>query len=251
MRDIILQKLQELENAQSISILYACESGSRAWGFASPDSDYDVRFIYARKKNDYLSIANSRDVIELPVNEVLDISGWDIRKALQLFLKSNAPLYEWLQSPIIYKGSEIFRVELQSLMQKYFSLRAGGNHYLSMAINTVEQELQGNQRKLKKYFYALRPMLACKWIIEKQEVPPMEFEILRTLITDLTVQEGIDRLLSIKIASDEKALTESVPVIDNWISESLFFCKGQVPQLSSEKFRTEELDIIFRKYIQQ
>jgi uncharacterized protein len=251
MKDTILQKLKELELQQGIRILYACESGSRSWGFASPDSDYDVRFIYTRKTEDYLSIAKVRDVVELPVNEELDISGWDIRKALQLFLKSNAPLYEWLQSPIIYQQNEMFRMELQSMMKKYFSLRAGGNHYLSMAINTVEQELQENQRKLKKYFYALRPLLACNWIIEKQEVPPMEFGILRTLITDLSVQKEIDGLLDLKIASDEKTLTEPIPAIDSWISESMLLCKEKVPELSSEKFTTEELDLIFRKYIQQ
>ena len=251
MKEIILQKLKELAIAQNISILYACESGSRAWGFASPDSDYDVRFIYTRKAEAYLSITNVRDVVELPVNEVLDISGWDIRKALQLFLKSNAPLYEWLQSPIVYQENAMFRIELQSLMKKYFSLRAGGNHYLSMAYNTVEQELQGNQRKLKKYFYALRPLLACNWIIEKQEVPPMEFGILRTLITDLSLQAEIDRLLGLKISSDEQALTEPIPIIDSWISERMLFCQKMVPQLSSEKFTAEELDVIFRKYVQQ
>lgn len=251
MKETILQKLKELAIAQNISILYACESGSRAWGFASPDSDFDVRFIYTRKEEAYLSITNVRDVVELPVNEVLDISGWDIRKALQLFLKSNAPLYEWLQSPIVYQENEMFRIELQSLMKKYFSLRAGGNHYLSMAYNTVEQELQGNQRKLKKYFYALRPLLACKWIIEKQEVPPMEFGILRTLITDLSLQAEIDRLLGLKITFDEKALTEPIPILDSWISERMLFCQKMVPQLSSEKFSAEELDVIFRKYVQQ
>lgn len=249
MKNTILQKLKQVELEEGVRILYACESGSRAWGFASPASDYDVRFIYARKTEDYLSIANIRDVIELPVNEVLDISGWDIRKTLQLFLKSNAPLYEWLQSPIFYQGDERFKTELQNLMQKYFSLRAGGNHYLSMAINTVEQELQGNQRKLKKYFYALRPMLACKWITEKHEVPPMEFGKLRALITDLSVQKEIDKLLELKEVSDEKALIGPASIIDNWISETLFLCKEQVPLLSSKRFTTEELDIIFRKYV--
>src|SRR5450755_2879949 len=94
MLETIKQKLYELETNQNIRILYACESGSRAWGFPSPDSDFDVRFIYARTTNDYLSIHEIKDVIDLPVNEVLDIGGWDIKKALKLFLKSNAPLYE-------------------------------------------------------------------------------------------------------------------------------------------------------------
>ncbi len=121
----IKKTLKQVEIANDITILYACESGSRAWGFASPDSDYDVRFIYVRPLKNYLSIRDRRDIIEVPVNEILDISGWDIRKALQLFLKSNAPLYEWLQSPVIYKNDSSFLLELSSIMPEYFSLRAG------------------------------------------------------------------------------------------------------------------------------
>ncbi|HEY2582378.1 MAG TPA: nucleotidyltransferase domain-containing protein, partial [Mucilaginibacter sp.] len=136
------EKLDELEKDNHIRILYACESGSRAWGFPSPDSDFDVRFIYARTKNDYLGIHETKDVIDLPVNDVLDIGGWDIKKALKLFLKSNGPLYEWLQSPIIYKDDSGFTDELRKLMPRYFSSRACGNHYLSMALNTVNNDLQ-------------------------------------------------------------------------------------------------------------
>jgi predicted nucleotidyltransferase len=101
MVDIIKEKLAKLERIHHIRVLYACESGSRAWGFPSPDSDCDVRFIYARSQKDYLSINEAKDVLDLPVNELLDIGGWDIKKALKLFLKSNGPLYEWLQSPVI------------------------------------------------------------------------------------------------------------------------------------------------------
>lgn len=108
MVDVIKNKLDLIQRENNITILYACESGSRAWGFASTDSDYDVRFIYARQTNDYLSITSKKDVMEYPISEVLDISGWDLRKALQLFLKSNVPLYEWLQSPIVYKKKLAF-----------------------------------------------------------------------------------------------------------------------------------------------
>lgn len=124
MNDIIIEKLLTIEQEKNVRMLYACESGSRAWGFASPDSDYDVRFIYAQPADNYLSIEERKDVIELPVNEVLDISGWDIRKVLQLFLKSNPPLYEWLQSPIVYKEQGNFRSELLQLAGTYFSGRA-------------------------------------------------------------------------------------------------------------------------------
>lgn len=120
MREIIIDKLKGIEQNNNVKILYACESGSRAWGFASPDSDYDVRFIYIHNPDYYLSIDNADDVIELPVNEVLDISGWDIRKALKLFRKSNPPLMEWLQSPIVYACNEEFYAQMTALAPQYY-----------------------------------------------------------------------------------------------------------------------------------
>jgi len=147
MLETIKEELRKLEVDNNISILYACESGSRAWGFPSPDSDFDVRFIYGRSISDYLSITEIKDVIDLPVNDVLDIGGWDVKKALKLFLKSNAPLYEWLRSPVIYKDNVDFGEELQALMPKYFCLRSAGNHYFSMACNTVRDDLSGDEAK--------------------------------------------------------------------------------------------------------
>src|ERR1700761_3522589 len=191
MKETILQKLLELEQAENIKILYACESGSRAWGFSSPDSDFDVRFISTRDTGHYLSIADTTDVVGLPVNDVLDIGGWDLKKALKLFLKSNAPLFEWLQSPIVYRQNDAFVAEMKNLMPAYFSPRTAANHYLSMAANTLRDDLQGGEVKLKRYFYALRRPLACLWIVEKQAVPPMEFEPLRALITDESIQSDI------------------------------------------------------------
>ncbi len=249
MLDTIKVKLFELERDQNITILYACESGSRAWGFASPDSDFDVRFIYARNVNSYLSITDLRDVVELPVNEILDIGGWDIRKALKLFLKSNGPLYEWLQSPIIYQDDSPFAAELRLLMPKYFSLRAGGNHYFSMALNTVTNDLQADKVKLKRYFYAIRPALACKWIVERQAVPPMEFSKLRALITDRSIQQSIDELLARKKISDEKALIEPVLVLNEWLADILSTCKDAINQMPVNHHSTDELNKIFRKYI--
>lgn len=250
MKEIILQKLAELEHSENIKILYACESGSRAWGFASPDSDFDVRFIYSRNANHYLSIAEMPDVVGLPVNEVLDISGWDLKKALKLFLKSNGPLYEWLQSPIVYSQDNAFVDEMRSLMKAYFSLRSGGNHYLSMANNTLRDDLLGDQVKLKRYFYALRPALACRWIVEKQTVPPMEFDQLRVLISDGEVQKSIDNLLEQKKTADEKAFIAPVTLLNEWLMNTLNLCKEQVPLLPSEKKDSNELNEVFRKYIQ-
>ncbi len=249
MKDIILQKLLELEQLHQIKILYACESGSRAWGFASPDSDFDVRFIYARPINDYLQIAAIPETLGLPVNEVLDIGGWDLKKTLQLFLKSNSPLYEWLQSPIVYLQNDVFAEEIKALMPEYFSLRASANHYLSMAYNTFTQDLQTEQVKLKRYFYALRPALACLWIVQRQTLPPMEFEPLRSLIADDVIQTSINNLMVKKQAADEKALTPPVAVLNDWIGATLTLCKEQSGALSSTKHTTQRLDAIFRKFI--
>lgn len=249
MNETIQQKLLELEQLHHIKILYACESGSRAWGFASPDSDFDVRFIYARRMHDYLRIANTPDTLGLPVNEVLDISGWDVKKALQLFLKSNSPLYEWLQSPIVYQQDDEFTGELKALMPKYFSCKASANHYLSMAHNTLTQDLQAEQVKLKRYFYALRPALACLWIIKKQSVPPMEFSPLRILVKDDTVQKAIDALMLRKQAADEKALIAPVEALNDWLTATLTYCKEHVSLLNSTRQTTDELDDLFKRAI--
>jgi len=249
MKDTIEQQLRDIEKEHHVEILYACESGSRAWGFASPDSDYDVRFIYVQPAHRYLSIREGRDFIELPVNQLLDINGWDIKKALQLFLKSNGPLYEWLQSPIVYKEEGGFARELSSLMPSYFSRRAGCHHYLSMARNAFENELQGERVKLKKYFYALRPALACRWIIERQAVPPMEFAILRTGVEGKDWQAAVDDLLARKQEADEKALTDAVPVLQDWLEQTLDHYKKKGDEIPALKNDTEELDRLFRKYI--
>jgi predicted nucleotidyltransferase len=134
MREVILEKLDTIEKENNVKILFAIESGSRAWGFASPDSDYDVRFVYAHSEDFYLSIHDRRDVIELPVNEILDIAGWDIRKALRFIGKTNAVIYEWYQSPIIYRKATSFMDDLSLLGNDYFSPRSAMHHYLSMTI---------------------------------------------------------------------------------------------------------------------
>jgi len=250
MQEIILEKLRNIEEEHGVKILYACESGSRAWGFASVDSDYDVRFIYVRPAADYLSIRDHKDIIELPVNEVLDVNGWDLKKALRLFLKSNAPLYEWLQSPVIYRQQTEFTFEMRHLMHGYFSKRAGCHHYLSMATNTFEYDLQGSEVKLKKYFYALRPALAGLWIIKENKTPPpMEFGQLRTIVEDAAWHGAVDELLKQKEVSDERAMISPVPVLQQWIEQTLKYCKEQADAIKPVTHDTVELDALFRKFI--
>jgi predicted nucleotidyltransferase len=248
MRDEILRRLAAIEREHGVRVLYAAESGSRAWGFASPDSDCDVRFVYVRPREDYLAVDEPRDVIELPVNALLDVSGWDLRKALALFRKSNAPLYEWLQSPIVYRRDEGFFAEWSAMMADYFSPRAGCHHYLSMARNAFEQSLQGDTVRLKKYFYALRPLLAAGWILEKRGVPPMELAPLRAPIRDEAVQRAIDGLLERKRVSDEKAVIEPVPALQAFIGEGLARYRAASEGLEPRVGEAEPLNRLFRRY---
>lgn len=171
MEGIIKEELKCIEEMHNVKILYACESGSRAWGFPSKDSDYDVRFIYINHPDWYLSIDDKRDVIELPINDLLDINGWDIRKALKLFRKSNPPLQEWLLSDIVYYQKYDFINNLRALSSEVFSPISCFYHYLNMARNNYREYLQGDQVKIKKYFYVLRPVLACKWIEQHNTMP--------------------------------------------------------------------------------
>lgn len=247
MKRIICEKLKTIERQFNVRILYACESGSRAWGFASQDSDYDVRFIYAHKMDDYLSIDEQRDVIELPINDMLDINGWELRKALRLFRRSNVALYEWLQSPIVYVQNEALVQDLKLLMSVYFSARAGIHHYLSMAKGVFKDELSGEKVRLKKYFYALRPVLAATWIAHVKSVPPMDFISLRKLMPK-PFESIINDLLVLKANADEKFVINKCSELNTFIDERIQGCECLVPEASqpTDYIRLNEL---FRKYI--
>ena len=151
MREKIQEQLRRIEEAENIKILLAVESGSRAWGFASPDSDYDVRFVYIRRPEDYLRLDAVRDVIELPIDDVLDINGWDLQKTLRLLHKSNPTLFEWFSSPIVYQITE-FADKFRELMMHYFSSKKTLYHYISMAEGNYREYLQGEIVRAKKYF---------------------------------------------------------------------------------------------------
>lgn len=156
MNILVPEKLAEIEETYHVKVLWAVESGSRAWGFASDDSDFDVRFIYKRKPEDYLKLNPDRDVIELPIDEIWDVSGWDLDKTLKLLNRSNPTLYEWMDSPIRYIESD-FKERLQPLLDLCFSQKKMLYHYLSTAKSNAAQYLGKESVIPKKYFYVLRP----------------------------------------------------------------------------------------------
>ena len=221
MREVILSKLEEIEKQYDVHILLAVESGSRAWGFESPDSDYDVRFIYVRKQSDDLKLEGIRDVIELPIDDTLDINGWDITKTLRLLYKSNPTLFEWFSSPIIYRKDAEFFSKFEPLLAEYFSTKNGLYNYLSMAKSNYREFLQGDVVKAKKYFYVLRPILACRWILDKAAPPPMRFTDLASAELPVDLQSEVDRLLNIKMNTPEIKMIPRVDAINKYLDESI------------------------------
>ena len=255
-RDYISRKLETLAGENRVNLLFGIESGSRAWGFPSADSDYDVRFVYRCTLDDYLSVADRRDVIETPTvhDEVLgvelDLNGWDLRKALQLALKSNAALLEWLNSPICYARDEELHGLLQCFANKAADLQALSYHYDRLARRAWEEVLAGStQVKLKRYCYALRSALALAWIGNNQTVPPMNIrQLLEGLSPSEQFREEIDRMIDIKLGSTEKYVADRNNTLDQFI-EATLAVKTQRPVVAVSSEFAEEADRLFRQIV--
>ncbi len=220
MKKIISEKLDEIERRENVKILHCVESGSRAWGFASPDSDYDVRFIYVRPKEYYLRLDKTRDVIEWQLDETLDINGWDLQKTLRLLHKSNPTVFEWNNSPIVYRTTSEW-AEVRKIIDKYFQQKSGLYHYLSTAKSNYREYLKTEEVRLKKYFYVIRPILACRWILDKKCPPPMLFSQLTEAELDSSVKPYVDRLLDIKMNSPEVATGKRIDEINEYLDRSI------------------------------
>jgi uncharacterized protein len=170
-------RLAGVETEHGVRIPWAIESGSRAWGFASPDSDYDCRFVYVRPAERYLTLWPVRDVIETPLDAVFDVNGWDLSKAIRLLVKGNATVVEWLQSPIVYSGDEDFRDRMLTLASRVIDPVLLQRHYLHVG---RQQWVGGETAPLKKVFYALRPAASLRWLRlhGAGELPPMDLPTL-------------------------------------------------------------------------
>lgn len=223
-KEIIETRLREIENHQEVKILYAVESGSRAWGFPSTDSDYDVRFIYVNRPQWYLAVdlERKRDVIEFAVDNDLDITGWDLRKALQLLYKSNPPLLEWFSSPIIYWTDTARISPLQELASHYFSPSVCMHHYRRIAQQEYKKYAESGKRQLKKYFYALRCVLAYNWVQQDLGLVPMPFtELVAKLVTPVQLQQQIKELVEVKRAYREMDSAPQMAVLEKYLEKEL------------------------------
>ena len=249
MREEISDYLQNLESQENVRVVYAVESGSRAWGFASPDSDFDIRYIYIRPAEWYLSVQKRRDVLEAMVDPELDFAGWDLQKTLVLLRKSNPSLIEWLASPIVYIEDTDFMADFRSLASQCVSLQACMKHYLSMASANWQSYFGAENVLLKKYLYVLRPIYACRWIERYQTTPPVAFD-------DLLVGAGepgevavaLAELLQLKLVTSELGARPHMVPLDKFIVSEL----ARIRELKVESPRPidyEVLDDFFRKWI--
>ena len=245
MNVLVPEKLAEIERDYGVTVLWTIESGSRAWGFESPDSDFDVRFIYKHKQDFYLSLNDHRDVIELPIDDTWDVSGWDLDKALKLLYKSNPTLFEWLQSPIVYQQDEGFIDRIRPLVSQYFSEKKMLHHYLNTARTQMNKYLSGDKVKPKKYFYALRPILACRWIEKYHSVPPILFDdLVKELLPD-EMKEHVSKLLEIKVKGPEGMEIEPIEPIQDFIIKNIQELDGYVQSVTEEKKDWKTLNQFF------
>jgi predicted nucleotidyltransferase len=223
-KDTILRTLSTIEQEHQVKVLYACESGSRAWGFASTDSDYDVRFLYLRPKDWYLSInlERKRDVIELPIEDSLDVNGWDLRKALRLFQKSNPPLLEWLGSPIVYLENGPVAQRMRELAPLCYSPIACMHHYYKMAKGNYRDYLQGDEVRMKKYVYVLRPVLGVLWLENDMGIVPTAFQdLVDGVVESGPLKDAIHRLVERKQAGKELDRGPRVAAISDFLDREL------------------------------
>jgi len=222
MKSEIVAQIQRIESTHDVTVLYACESGSRGWGFASPDSDYDVRFIYVHRLPWYLQVSHARDVIEMPINGDLDINGWELRKALGLMKTGNATLIEWLNSPVVYRADESFLAQIREAAQQTHQSERSFHHYIHMARGNYREYLRGETVRLKRYLYVLRPLLATLWVEQGRGVAPIRFsDLVDALVTDPVLRQSIDELLDHKRQARESQYGRPWPLINQFIDREL------------------------------
>jgi len=252
-KEEILERLKRTEEKEGVRILMAIESGSRAWGFASPNSDYDVRFIYSRDKDWYLSVdlEEKRDVIEYPIVDEIDLNGWDVRKALRLYWKSNPSFVEWIQSPMIYVNSGKFREESMKILPSIYSVEKGIYHYRSMAKTNYRGYLRKSMVPLKKYFYVLRPLFAIKWLEKYGSAAPIEFSRVLELVKDNELLDTIHELLEKKRISEEKMLAPAIPVLNKFIESELGRLEEMKLSKSDREMEITQLNELFHMVLSE
>ncbi|HEX6102778.1 MAG TPA: nucleotidyltransferase domain-containing protein [Alphaproteobacteria bacterium] len=244
-------RLATIEGSHGVRILLAVESGSRAWGFPSADSDYDVRFIFARSKESYLSFRRPREVLELPISELLDISGWDLRKAIELIMRSNATVGEWLTSPIIYQRDEPRCALISDFVRGQYSPRHYGRHYFHFAQKQWSAAAGKSTVTDKAYCYMMRTLLAFRWTVEHQALAPMAVDdLLAGVGLPYDVGRAFTEVRLRKMTGTELTNAERVPILDGWILNTLETAPSQCQGLFAGRPEAAAADRLFMQLIE-
>ena len=252
-------KLDEIEKSKNVRILYSCEGGSQAWGFASTNSDWDIRGIYVHPQDYYLDInvEDKSDTIEVPIEKDLDCSFWDLRKALKLLRKSNPSLLEHLHSPIVYREVGTLCQELREALVPLYNAKASLYHFIHMASGNYREYLHGSEVALKKYLYVLRPLLAVQYIEKGLGIVPVEFQkiIDSTLSAGSPLRIAIEELVARKRAGEELGKGNKIVVISEFINNEIERHKNisfKGPERDGPSHaNNDELNRIFKKYIKE
>jgi predicted nucleotidyltransferase len=250
----IKRRLARIEKDEDVRILMAIESGSRAWGFASPDSDFDVRFVYCRHEPWYYSVdvEEKRDVLEYGIENDIDLNGWDLRKALRLLVRSNPTIVEWLQSPIEYVARGHFRNSTLELLAITYAPASGIHHYRSMAKTNYRGYLRANAVPLKKYFYVMRPLLAIRWIERNNVAPPIEFQRLLLELKDRPdLLDDIESLLERKKVSAEMDVSAPLPRLNQFVESELERLEGFSKEGMVNADHIEAASTLFRALVRE
>lgn len=227
----IIEKLHEVEVKYNVKVIFAIESGSRAWGFESPDSDYDCRFVYVREKDSYITTQKKRDVIEYELNDIFDVCGWDLIKTLSLVSKSNASILEWLTSNIIY----IENLEAKKLISEFAKECLNPVALIYHYLNIQKYTIGGQENTIKAYFYGLRSVINAKYVLRYEKMPPISFfDTLSELEVDQDVVSEITKFHALKQTVEEKYIVTS-DILDKYISEELVSLKAEVVNLKHQK----------------
>ena len=254
-KQAVLDELGSIEQSEDVRILFAIESGSRAWGFPSPDSDYDARFIYVRRRDWYLTISPGRDVIEKPIDDLLDVSGWDLKKALGLLLKPNPVALEWLNSPIRYIWNDELCDPLKAFASEISHTAAAIYHYRSLAARQRELHIQGKaQINLKKLFYVLRPAMAIRSLrLRPDQFPPINFsEMMEQAEVPEQILTQILDLLALKSQTKEMGQSKRWPDLEQFIDQELSWAFEHAKDFrGAKKDKLDNANQLFRHLLNQ
>lgn len=233
---LVPEKLREIEKEYGVRVLFAVESGSRAWGTAAEDSDFDVRFVYIRPREDYLRLEQTRDVLEFPIEEGWDMCGWDITKLLRLLQNSNTQIYEWFASPVVYVDDG-FSSRIRPLLDACFSAKTGVFHYLHQYDLKMGQAKKAEEPKVKHYLYSLQHIAAARWILEKETPVPLRFRDMMAGYPE-QIQMLAREILLLKTMRHDQPFMERNADLEDWLQAERDRIQQQAGRLSAKTDRS-------------